>query len=314
MGRRPHEVLECRHYDLPPHFPILLITGEDWRISDVPSGVLHFHNQIEIGLCESDSGCLSLQSTSHRFHAGDVTFISGDVAHTTWSDPGTASKWSYLFVDAEELLRPFFPMEALPNAGLFRQLLSGTFAMVRPEEAPRIRALVNAMMDELTNQGLNYEISVRGLFLTFMTEMMRLLSARGTTASPRSMGIGPALNYINEHYMEEFSIGDLADLCGMSQSHFRALFRSAMGIGPLEQVNRTRIQKACSLLRMTDSSVLAISELVGYRTLSSFNRHFSAEMGVSPSEWRRAAGNSRMTPILKYSGWLTPPKQIRDEP
>lgn len=312
MGRHPHDVLECRYYDLPPHFPILLLSGDDWRISDIPSGVLHFHNQLEIGLCESDSGCLGLQNGSRPFKAGDVTFISGDVAHTTWSDPGKASKWSYLFVDAEELLRPFFPMEVLPNGEVFRELLYGNFTLISAAEAPRFYRLVKAMMQEMIDQELNYEVSVRGLFLAFMTEMMRLHSARHKeVVSPRGVGIGPALNYINEHYMEDFSIGHLASLCGMSQSHFRALFRSAMGIGPLEQVNRTRIQKACSLLRMTDSSVLTISELVGFRTLSSFNRHFLDEMGVSPSEWRRSAGNGRMAPILKYSGWLTPPKTVR---
>ncbi len=307
MGRKPREVLEYRQYDLPPHFPVLLLSGEEWRISDVPSGVLHFHNVIEIGLCESDSGCLGLQGETRRFGAGDLTFISGDVAHTTWSDPGTASKWSYLFVDAEELLRPFFAIDELPGAALFHQLLYGTFSLIHPEEGAYTHRLVEAMIRELSERRMNYEISVRGLFLTFIMEMMRRASQNDPAASPRRMGIGPALQYMSMHYMEDFSIDDLALQCGMSESHFRALFHQTIGMGPLEYLNHTRIRKACSLLRMTDSSILTISELVGFRTLSSFNRHFSAQMGVPPTTWRRVGGTSRKTEILRYSGWLTPP-------
>lgn len=307
MGRKSREVLEYRQYDLPPHFPIFLLCGERWCISDVPSEVLHFHNVIEIGLCESDSGYLGLQGEAHRFSAGDISFISGDVAHTTWSDPDTASKWSYLFVDAEELLRPLFAMDELPNSALFQQLLYGTFSLIHPEEGACFRTLVETMIRELTDRRMNYEISVRGLFLAFITEMMRRVSHEARAEQPRRVSLAPALQYLNMHYMEDFTIEHLASQCGMSESHFRALFHQTMGMGPLEYLNHMRIRRACSLLRMTDSSILTISERVGFRTLSSFNRHFSAEMGVSPTAWRRVGGASRKTEILRYSGWLVPP-------
>ena len=67
-------------------------------------------------------------------------------------------------------------------------------------------------------------------------------------------------------------------------------------MGPLDYLNRTRIAKACSLLRMTDDSILTISEKVGFGSMSSFNRHFYEVMGT-------VIGTS----ILKYSGWLRPP-------
>ena len=126
MGRRPATVIEYRSYELPSHFPMRIIAGEDWRISDVPCGVLHFHNCLEIGLCESDGGKIDFAGHVEDFHAGDVTVIAGDVPHTTWSDAGTASKWGYLFCDPEELLRPFFALDTLPNARLLDGLLDDT--------------------------------------------------------------------------------------------------------------------------------------------------------------------------------------------
>ena len=40
MGRHSKTVIEYRSYEFPPHFPLRVIAGEEWRISDVPSGVL----------------------------------------------------------------------------------------------------------------------------------------------------------------------------------------------------------------------------------------------------------------------------------
>ena len=164
------------------------------------------------------------------------------------------------------------------------------------------------MLREMTQKGLNYQISVRGLFVAFITELMRLPAHGDIGSLTGSTVIAPALRYINSHYMENFTIGDLAEACSMSQSHFRRVFHELMGIGPLEHLNHARITKACTLLRMTDESILTVGEQVGFRSMSSFNRHFAEAMGCSPSEWRRTVGAGRSTSILKYNGWLTPPR------
>ena len=56
MGRRPATVIEYRSYELPSHFPMRIIAGEDRRISDVPCGLLHFHKRLDIGLSETKLG------------------------------------------------------------------------------------------------------------------------------------------------------------------------------------------------------------------------------------------------------------------
>ena len=308
MGRHSRTVIEYRSYEFSPHFPIRVIAGDEWRISDVPAGVLHFHNCLEIGICESDSGKMDFAGTVVPFKAGDITFIAGDVPHTTWSDPGCASKWSYIFTDAEELLRPFFDTGALPNNRLLTNILHGWNGVFASDEHPALATYARMIVQEMQQRSMNYEISVRGLFVALVTEVMRLSAKGNVSAAANRMVIAPALTYINNHYMENFTICDLADACSMSQSHFRRVFHEIMGIGPLEHLNRTRITKACSLLRMTDESILTIGEQVGFRSMSSFNRHFAEAMGCSPSEWRRSVGTGRSTSILKYNGWLTPPR------
>ena len=88
MAKAKGTITEYRNYYLPLHFPVLLLSDEHWKISDIPSGRQHFHNCLEIGICHSDSGVLEVFSEPLAFRAGDVTVIPQNVPHTTYSSPG----------------------------------------------------------------------------------------------------------------------------------------------------------------------------------------------------------------------------------
>ena len=193
MSRPPRTVIEYRNYELPADFPIQMLSGENWRISDVPSGVLHFHNCLEIGLCESDGGFLGFRGEQRAFRAGDVTIISGDVPHTTWSDPGTASKWSYLHLAPFELVRPLFPAEALPNGELLQQAVQGHYYILSPQEYPAVQSLVRSMLAEMQQRQMDYAISVRGLFVALGVELRECPAGRDDPGGPGAGIHQPAL-------------------------------------------------------------------------------------------------------------------------
>ena len=110
--------------------------------------------------------------------------------------------------------------------------------------------------------------------------------------------------------MQQFTMKDLADLCHWSPTHFRRVFHDIMGTSPLDFVNNTRITKSCNLLRSTELSILDISEMVGFHSISSYNRYFTKVMQMSPREFRKQMLQSdKMTQnqsILEYAGWMYP--------
>jgi transcriptional regulator GlxA family with amidase domain len=116
------------------------------------------------------------------------------------------------------------------------------------------------------------------------------------------------LDYIRVNYAQDFPMDDLAALCDMSPTHFRRTFTGIMGEGPLSYLTHIRISKASVLLRTTEMPVLDISEEVGFRSVSSFNRHFAEIMGVPPLKWRKQMSYIYDQSVLKYTGWLVPPK------
>lgn len=314
MAKHKKTVIEYRNYNLPPFFPVLLLSGEEWRISDIPSGRLHFHNCIEIGLCESDSGTMEFMSTSASFHEGDITIVGSDISHTTYSTPGTASKWSYLFIDFEELLAPYFPISLFTDQDSMHQFSHSYYSIISRDIYPDIYQLVLQIIKELKTKEANYQFLVRGLILSLLIKLLNLSESSSQKKissaedSNNTLTIAPALDFIRINYAQDFAMDDLADLCDMSPTHFRRTFTSIMGEGPLSYLTHIRITKASVLLRTTEMPVLDISEEVGFHSVSSFNRHFAEIMGIPPLKWRKKMSYIHDQSVLKYTGWLVPPK------
>ena len=309
MSKPKKTVIEYRNYELPLHFPVLLLTGDRWHISDVKSGKLHFHNCLEIGICHTDSGFIEFADTPVSFKAGDMTFISRNVPHTTYSSKGEASLWSYIFIQPDELLKGVFD-DSSPYSEVFIDMLQNLQLILNRKEYQDIYSILTMIMYEMEHKMVNYQLSVKGLVLSLFMKLMRIHSAnKGKELANKDIHenaivISPALDYIKENYMMNFPMEDLADMCHLSQTHFRRVFHEIMNTSPLNYLNTTRILQSCILLRTTEESILAISERVGFRSVSSYNRHFSDIMGTQPSEWRHRMAKVDNASILEYTGWM----------
>lgn len=324
MAKTKGIVTEYRNYYLPLHFPVLLLSGEYWKISDIPSGRQHFHNCLEIGICHSDSGFIEIFGEPIPFQEGDVTVIPQNVPHTTYSSPGMESRWSYIYLDPRELFKGLLP-STWKNTELSIYSLTDFKPIFHKDEHPHLHQLVSSTIQELEEQRLSYQLSAKGLLLSLYIEIYRAemyetqMEASknsenhiGTTLQDLEspLSIAPALDYIEDNYAQQFTINDLADLCHWSPTHFRRVFHDIMGTSPLDFVNNTRITKACMMLRTTEDSILNISENVGFRSVSSFNRYFIKKMQMSPRDYRKQMQQSDMRvetqAIREYSGWMYP--------
>ena len=308
MSKPKKTVIEYRNYELPINFPVLVLTGDRWYISDVKSGKLHFHNCLEIGICHQDSGFIEFADEPVPFKAGDVTFISRNVAHTSYSTKGESSLWSYIFLNPDDLFKGIFGASS-PYGEIYYDMTQNLQMILHGSEHKEIYSLVTQILSELVNKEMNYQIAVKGLMLSLFMKLMRVYAGQKKqsiaqrAAHDNDIAIMPALEYIRENYMLNFPIEDLANMCHLSQTHFRRVFHEIMQTSPLDYLNTTRILQSCTLLRTTEESILSISEQVGFRSVSSFNRHFSEKMGAQPGEWRRKMVKIDNASIMKYTGW-----------
>lgn len=310
------ETIELRSYKLSRDFPVLLLNGEKWRISDIPSDILHFHNCTEIGLCCSDQGILVRKFEKHAFQEGDVTFISSGVAHTTYSQKNTQSKWCYLFVDLEELLLPYFSciLSECSATRALDKINEDFFKIVSDKKNQYYHQLVKMMIMVLEEEKPNYETVFRSLMLAFVMSMMNEADSEpihDESDMTSRLRIEPAISYIHQNYQNShLSIEKLSSLCNLSLTHFRRLFQVSMNATPLNYVNLIRVKEAKKLLTTTNDTVLSIAEEVGFHSVSSLNRQFLKKTNMTPSDWRKKKGSVSESHLIEYNGWLEPPQHL----
>lgn len=97
-----------------------------------------------------------------------------------------------------------------------------------------------------------------------------------------------AVQYINEHFMEEITLHSMAKRVSVSDSYFSKKFRFITGFGYKEYLNTVRIRHACELLLSTDLSITEISEACGYMDSNYFGDAFKKVKNISPREYRKA--------------------------
>ncbi|WP_409346147.1 helix-turn-helix domain-containing protein [Paenibacillus sp. MBLB4367] len=94
------------------------------------------------------------------------------------------------------------------------------------------------------------------------------------------------LRYIHEHYDEDLSQPQLADMVMMPVSHFSNLFKQEVGVTFTEYIIAYRIEKAKELLTQTDLKVSDIAERLQYNNSQNFIRTFKRVTGITPGEYR----------------------------
>ena len=113
--------------------------------------------------------------------------------------------------------------------------------------------------------------------------------ARDTTAETEESSIKQGVTYLENNFMENFYIDDLAQMCALSPGRFRKLFNACKGTSPSDYRNRLRIQRASELLRSGNYTVGEVAELVGVNDIKYFSKLFIRYTGMKPSEVRKAA-------------------------
>lgn len=296
MARKKKEKVEYRYYEMPGDEHILALLGEKWiQTYGRDIDYLHLHNYMEIGYCYYGTGELVLENESLAYYGDTFSVIPAGVLHTTNSTPGTVSRWEYLFLDVEGFFDDFFHGKSNYKKNLLARInAKGWYFSV--EESPVIGGLVQKILQEMTQKKEYYKEDVTGLLYQLFVEIARINEPELQEIRPpeehRNDLLSSAIEYIHIHYAEEIRVEDLAELCYISENHFRKIFKERVHMTPVDYINLTRIHAACDLLRKNEIPIMEVARRSGFPTLSTFNRNFKKYLGgATPCEWRKRPEN-----------------------
>ena len=115
-----------------------------------------------------------------------------------------------------------------------------------------------------------------------------------------------ARDAMDRSYAQPLDIRALARIAHVSEAHFIRTFRAAFGETPHRYLQRRRVERAMFLLVQTDRSVTEICFDVGFTSLGTFSRTFSAIVGASPSAYRARAPHPHDVPNCFAMAWTRP--------
>jgi AraC-like DNA-binding protein len=97
-----------------------------------------------------------------------------------------------------------------------------------------------------------------------------------------------ARDYVAEHFRDDISIDDLANLANVSRYHFIRAFHTTFGMPPHAYINQVRLQHARKLLLAGRNAGEAATES-GFYDQSRLNRLFKRAYGVTPARYAHLA-------------------------
>ena len=105
-----------------------------------------------------------------------------------------------------------------------------------------------------------------------------------------------AKDLADARYFEPLGVDEMAAAAGLSRAHFSREFRRTFGESPHQYLLTRRLERAASLLRMTDRSVADVCFSVGLQSVGSFTSSFTRTFGMSPTAYR-----ARFPPAAAYA-------------
>ncbi len=94
------------------------------------------------------------------------------------------------------------------------------------------------------------------------------------------------IEFLNDALPERVELSELAELTGLSESHFSRAFKTSTGLAPYRWQLDARVRRAQELLCDTDASLEQIAEATGFADAVHFGRTFRKFVGASPAAWR----------------------------
>lgn len=194
-------------------------------------------------------------------------------------------------------------IEFHPSLDWLRQVFPAVFedpaeVFPRAREAitPRIRQLADTLaVEALNDQFLSPER------LEFMLQELMLSVVEGYLARRRAGAslwrgsrfadtrIRKALGLLRARPNKDVNIDDLASQVGLSRSRFYDLFQVCTGRSPRSYLDLLCVESAIAKLSSGRARIADVSAELGFSAQSNFTRFFLNQVGIPPSEYRRAA-------------------------
>ncbi len=246
----------------------------------------HYHDELELLPIYAGEFIAVVDGVEYTARAGEVIFINSRVPHMTCTRTLGVTSGLLQFKENDFISAEI--TRIIKYSARLKNLTHDAICVIR---SPELFEYIENVTRELENKEKAYDIFIRaGIYniLGFLYRNGFLSDSEEMYNQKEVQKILPALSHINKHYSENIKLEDMSEMLGFDPSYFCRVFKSATGATFTEYLNFVRICRAEKLLTKSESSILEISEAVGFSSVSYFNRIFKRYKNCSPRQYRSA--------------------------
>lgn len=140
------------------------------------------------------------------------------------------------------------------------------------------------------------------VFHHIILQVLKGLEAKYTGSEQPSLEL--SISYLENHYSEKITREHLAEIAGVSQSHYSILFKQLTGFSPSEYLSRLRVNRAKELLISGSGTLREIALKVGYKDEFYLSRRFKQQTGAAPSGYNRGSLQRVAALLMPYASHL----------
>lgn len=152
-----------------------------------------------------------------------------------------------------------------------------------------VRPLFCNIVEEVRNQEWGYEkiISLK------IQEILTYLERKSSGESGGVKNLAFCKRYMEENYMQDVSVDELARMTCYSRDRFRHLFAEEYGLYPQNYLISVRLRNAEQLLCTTNLSCTEIAMICGFSDSGQMTKMVKKKYGKTPKEIRKALAFQR---------------------
>ncbi|MGH8354806.1 MAG: AraC family transcriptional regulator [Pseudomonas sp.] len=235
----------------------------------------HSHDAFAIGAILQGVGGYQCRGARHALPAGTLSLMNPEEPHTGHAE------------SARLVYRMLYVEEARLPALLGRKSLPRGFDTLNPADDGAVASGL-ARLAEAFAQGAPLAVETE-LLAVLELVFVRHGGLRAALPASRDGGVTARLrDYLEAHYAEPVSLGQLAALLQRHPRHLLEAFRRAYGVPPHTYLLQRRVREAKRRLLAGEAAV-EVALALGFYDQAHFSGTFKRFTGVSPGRFRRTA-------------------------
>jgi len=242
--------------------------------NSIHSSKVHFHNEVSIGLIERGSTKTEISGNTYELHEKTFLIIPPNIPHKC--NPYNYKSWNFrMLYITNEWFKSAFNIQGEKIKFDYMKIGENMFSDIIE------------LTDNIEAERMSLENEIKLVdYISILIRNDKLTLDEDASEKINLKKINQIKQYINENYLKNIMLDDLAKVAQVSKYYLIRKFNECYGLSPHQYITNLRINYSKKLLK-NNKDVAEIAIDSGFYDQSHFIKCFKEYTGVTPMNYKK---------------------------